>query len=357
MELNKIYQGNSLDVLKTFPSESIDCIITSPPYYGLRDYGIEGQIGQEETPQEYISNLMDIMNECKRVLKKTGSLWINIGDGYDKNKSLLGIPERFVIAMYDRTWLRRNTIIWYKPNCMPSSVKDRFTVDFEYFYFFTKSKKYYFQTQYEPYGLTERWGGNNMKLKPDGKLAQNKNASVRGNRELQWHSNPQGRIKRTVWKIQTKPFKGAHFAIFPENLVETPIKACCPLEICNKCNKPRVRMEKILGYDKINDWMVSGGCDSNGEYKGKEIKDYKSAKAQMPSETKRRILKSMSKQTSFEYSKCDCNVGFHKGVVLDPFMGAGTVGVVAKKLGVNYVGIELNKDYIKMAENRINSIL
>lgn len=304
MELNKICHGDSLTVLKSFPDEFIDCIVTSPPYYGLRNYGVEGQIGIEKTPQEYISNLMKIMNECKRVLKKTGSLWVNIGDSYggtgDKKgykdpkykegrngqdssltknlnpKSLLGIPERFVIAMTDSGWIRRNTIIWHKPNAMPSSAKDRFTVDFEYFYFFTKSPKYYFETQYEPYGLTERWGGNSMKLKADGKLAHNTNASVRGNRILEWHSNPLGRIKRCVWKLPTKPFPDAHFAVFPEALIETPIKACCPVNY---------------------------------------------------------------------------------GVVLDPFMGSGTVAVVAKKQGKNYMGIELNKDYITMANNRINSIL
>ena len=312
MELNKIYQGDSLQVLKTFPNESIDCIITSPPYYGLRDYGIEGQIGQEKTPQEYISNLMKIMDECKRVLKKTGSLWVNIGDTYpsgggkaiecsfvrnSKNskdnkfspdfppksklrstmgKSLLGIPERFVIAMYDSMWLRRNTIIWYKPNCMPSSAKDRFTVDFEYLYFFTKQKKYYFETQYEDFSpLNIKRHGEKQYLSKKEKLTIE--LGIRGGyvKMGDWKPNPAGRMKRCVWKIQTKPFKGAHFAIFPEKLIETPIKACCPA----------------------------------------------------------------------------------KGVVLDCFMGAGTVGVVAKKLGVDYVGIELNKDYVTMANNRINSIL
>ncbi len=396
MELNKIYQGDSLQVLSTFPSESIDCIITSPPYYGLRDYGVERQLGQETTPQLYIQHLMAIMNECKRVLKKSGSLWVNIGDSYAsqgglskpehlakanvgatkagvqrgirhsthiknlgvREKSLLAIPERFVIAMTDSDWIRRNTVIWHKPNCMPSSAKDRFTVDFEYFYFFTKSKKYYFESQYEDFSpLNIKRHGEKQYLSKKEKLIIE--MGIRGGyaKMGDWKPNPLGRMKRCVWKINTQPFPEAHFAVFPETLIETPIKACCPLEICDKCNKPRVRMEKILGYDKVNDWMISGGCDSNGEYKGTEIKDYKSAKAQMPSETKRRILKSMSKQTSFEYSKCDCNVGFHKGVILDPFMGAGTVGVVAKKLGVDYIGIELNKDYIKMAENRINNIL
>src|SRR4249919_988983 len=247
VELNRIYEGSALDVLKTFEPESIDMVCTSPPYYALRDYKMEEQIGNEKTPQEYIKNLMAVLKDCKRVLKKTGSLWINIGDTYASGggkaiecsfvrnsvtckddrfspdypgkaklrakmgKSLLAIPERLVITMYDEGWIRRNTIIWHKPNCMPSSAKDRFTIDFEYFYFFTKSQKYWFETQYEPYGPLKRWGGNAMKLKSDGKLAQNKNASVRGDRELEWHSNPSGRIKRAVWNIKTQPFPEAHF--------------------------------------------------------------------------------------------------------------------------------------------------
>jgi DNA modification methylase len=358
LELNKIYQGDSLEVLKTFPSESIDCIITSPPYYGLRDYGVEGQIGQEKTPQEYIYNLIKIMDECKRVLKKSGSLWVDIGEGFT-NQSLLGIPERFVVSMVDSGWIRRNTIIWHKSNCMPSSVKSRFTIDFEYFYFFTKSKKYYFETQYEPLSAAtierSKYPGVRIGSRKKIELGGYGNSTYSGKK---YNISPNlTRIKRCIWKIHTEIFSEAHFAVFPETLISTPINACCPLQICNKCNKPRTKIEKIIGYDKINDWMISAGCDSNGEYKGKETKDYKSAKAQMPSETKRRILKSMSKQSIFELSDCKCEKGFHSGVVLDPFMGAGTTAVVAKKQGKNYIGIELKEEYIKMAENRINSIL
>lgn len=294
MQLNKIYQGDSLEVLKTFPSDSIDCIVTSPPYYGLRDYGVEGQIGQEKTPQQYIQNLMKIFDECKRVLKKTGSCWVNIGDSYggtgDKKgykdpkykegrngqdisltkklspKSLLGIPERFVITMTDSGWIRRNTVIWHKPNCMPSSAKDRFTIDFEYLYFFTKSPKYYFETQYESLS-------NNSDVKYRQELRKNKqyNSKQPYKDNLPKSFDFEKRLKRAAWSIPTKPFPEAHFAVFPEKLVETPIKACCP---------------------------------SNG-------------------------------------------------VVLDPFMGSGTVGVAALKQNKNYVGIELSKEYIEIAEKRL----
>lgn len=299
MKVNTIYHGNCLDVLKNFPSESIDCIVTSPSYYGLRDYGVEGQIGQEKTPQEYISNLMKIMDECKRVLKKTGSLWVNIGDSYggtgdkkgyrdpkykegrngqdsssEKNlnpKSLLGIPERFVIAMTDANWIRRNTVIWYKPNAMPSSAKDRFTVDFEYFYFFTKSQKYYFETQYEPLESKPHPPRNKSHINYGNGIQQQ--SFIRNPKKI-WGNTEQGRLKRCVWKINTQSFKGSHFAVFPNALVETPIKACCP----------------------------------------------------------------------------------PNGVVLDPFAGAGTTCLVAKKLGRNYIGVELNKNYIDIANERIGKV-
>jgi len=302
MKLNEIYHGDSLTVLKTFEANSIDLIITSPPFYKLRDYKVKGQIGQEETPQEYITNLMAIMDECKRVLKKTGSLWVNLGDSYNKNKSLMGIPEKFVEAMELCEWTRRNTIIWHKPNVMPSSVKDRFTVDFEYFYFYTKSpRKYYFKTQYRPLAQStlkefekyytgqgiKDYEGNGVqnpsdvkrriikKFAPIGGIKQldNGNKTYSGNEFVP--NTEEGSIKRCVWTITTKGFKDLHFAVFPQSLIETPIKACCPAKT---------------------------------------------------------------------------------GIVLDPFFGAGTVGVVAKKLGVNYIGIELNKEYVTMAQNRINSI-
>ena len=176
METNKIYQGSSLDTLKIFPDECIDTCVTSPPYWGLRDYGNDGQLGLEKTFEEYITKLCDIFDEVMRVLKPTGSCWVNIGDTYNSQpignqvdpkrkaqngefsynhkksvskdlpiKCLCDIPFRFSIEMINRGWIKRNTIIWYKHNCMPSSASDRFTVDFEYLFFFTKNKSMNFQ--------------------------------------------------------------------------------------------------------------------------------------------------------------------------------------------------------------------
>jgi site-specific DNA-methyltransferase (adenine-specific) len=320
MELDRIYHGDSKKIIKTIPEASVDCIVTSPPYWNLRDYGVAGQFGNEPRAADYIESLFLFFEDAKRVLKPTGTLWVNIGDVYGsgsggsnlKNasvqamagsvlmpgeghrkdngtqkraatkefkKCLLQIPARFGLLMTDRgNWILRNRIIWEKPNCMPSSSRDRFTVDYEEILFFTKRKRYYFEQQLEPY--TEplnRWGGPKLK------------AGVESSKRLEYHDtnhigntsalrvgrpirpNEAGRNKRCVWKIPTRPFKEAHFATYPEDLIEPMIKAGCP----------------------------------------------------------------------------------QGGVVLDPFMGAGTTAVVAKKLGRKFIGIELNPKYIEIAERRL----
>jgi len=308
---NVILQGNALDVLKELPDEYINCVVTSPPYWGLRDYDVEDQLGLEPTFELYIKHLCDIFDEIKRVLKKEGTCWVNLGDSYsnsgkggDSNKmyakkhtqfgkicdirrhgkptrvkNLLSkclclIPQRFAIEMCNRGWILRNTIIWHKPNCMPSSVTDRFTVDFEYLYFFVKNKKYWFEQQYQPYAKSSF----NRYIYPvadhNVSLNQRKEGWVttknRDKRKI-LNMNPKGVNKRTVWTIPTQSFSEAHFAVYPEELITTPIRAGCP----------------------------------------------------------------------------------EGGIVLDPFGGAGTSGVVAKKLNRNYILIELNPEYIKIAENRI----
>ena len=301
---NRIIQGDSLEQLKTLPDNLVDCCITSPPYWALRDYKVEGQLGLEPTFDEYLTKLVDVFDQIKRVLKKTGSCWVVMGDTYAgtcskgtngtfrdpkyrngrnsqdstvvnnrvegiQDKSLCLIPDRFAIAMLDHGWILRNKIIWHKPNCMPSSAKDRFTVDFETVFFFVKSPKYYFETQYESFikrdlVIWPKFGGN--------KGSDGMNRIYSCERRL---INSKGRIKRAVWKISTKPYSEAHFAVFPEQLIETPIKAGCPPD----------------------------------------------------------------------------------GLVLDPFMGAGTTALVALKNVRKFLGIELNPDYIELANKRIEPFL
>jgi len=281
----------------------------------------KGQLGLEPTFDLYIKHLCDIFDEVKRVLRKDGTCWVNIGDSYSgsgkagnnskyqekhtsfgkimekgsygiptkselEDKSLCNIPARFSIEMQNRGWILRNVIIWYKPNCMPCSVKDRFTVDFEYLFFFVKSKKYWFETIYEPHLTQEkRQDGiiRNRTMNYSSKFNENPEAynSPRArtkregyNAEKHFYS-PQGRNKRAVWTITTKPFKEAHFATYPEALCETPLKAGCP----------------------------------------------------------------------------------EGGIVLDPFFGAGTTGLVALKQNKKFIGIELNKKYIEIAEKRLKPFL
>ncbi|MFQ5834339.1 MAG: DNA methyltransferase [bacterium] len=246
--LNKITQGDCLELLKELPDESIDCVITSPPYWGLRDYGVNEQLGLEPTFKEYINNICNIFDEVKRVLKKTGTCWVNIADTYwgggnnrgnnspisDKqssnrgavgqvqmdwdgalpNKCLVGIPERFVIEMTDRGWIRRNTIIWHKPNCMPTSAGDRFTVDFEYLYFFAKSTKYCFERQFEPLCLDikKRAKTNNNSAKSDTQDSYISNENTRKYFNKVLSGKIQGRNMRTVWTIPTQSYSEAHFA-------------------------------------------------------------------------------------------------------------------------------------------------
>jgi DNA modification methylase len=309
-----IINGDSLEVLRTMESESVDCVITSPPYWALRDYGVEGQLGLESTFQEYITKLCNIFDEVKRVLKKSGTCWVNLGDTYgtqggqnrktDKDysqyesiklknteigtelikeqgyhKCLLQIPSRFAIEMTNRGWILRNEIIWHKPNCMPSSVKDRFTVDFEKVFFFVKNKKYWFEQQYESslvpdWKVLQRANSKNTSGKNDvtgGLTASKKNIYYE---KIRNGTIPIGRNKRAVWRITTKSFKEAHFATFPEDLVKPMILAGCP-----------------------------------------------------------------------EF-----------GIVLDIFAGAGTTGLVAKKLNRDFIGIELNPEYIKIAEKRLSTV-
>ena len=279
IELNKIYQGDVLKVLRKLPNECVDCVITSPPYYGLRDYGVNGQIGIEKTPEEYVSKMVDVFREVKRILKKEGTLWLNLGDSYWNNfgggsktmttgnaaavkirgrnnkpkhylfkiKDLIGIPWRVAFALQADRWYLRQDIIWAKPNSMPESVTDRCTKSHEYIFLLTKSPNYYFD--------------NDAIKEP---------AAYDGRKDIKYKGN-YVRNKRSVWTVITKPFKESHFAIFPEKLIEPMVKAGCPED----------------------------------------------------------------------------------GIVLDPFMGSGTTALVARKLGRNYIGIELNQKYIEISERRL----
>lgn len=310
--LGKLYLGNALNIDEKLDRESVDMCITSPPYWALRKYGSDNELGQEASLYKYIDNLVSIFNHIYPVLKNTGSLWVNIGDTYYGSgkgsggktqkqltnpgsyfnkgnkgamldnpekfiqnelpkKSLCNIPARFSIAMQDSGWILRNVIIWHKPNNFVTSAKDRFTVDFEYLYWFTKiNKDYYFKQQFEPFS-------NNTKWKPvrekDGSADWDKGTGQESHRARNMRPND-GRNKRTVWSINTKPVYGLkHYAKFPPKLLETPILSTCPED----------------------------------------------------------------------------------GIILDPFMGSGTTAIVAEEMNRKWVGIEIVEEYCETIKERINN--
>ena len=235
----QILHGDALEKIKLIKDKSVDLIVTSPPYWQLRDYGVVGQLGLEDTVEEYIKKFLDIFDECWRALKDTGTVFINMGDTYSsskytsiRRKSRMMIPEKIAIAMIEKGWILRNEIIWHKPNVVPEAVQDRFTNDFEKIYFFTKSEKYFFEKQYETFSektLTAFKDG----IMPTGKKKMlGAGESRTGMREINkpWKAayNEKGRNMRTVWKIATKGISEAHFATFPEELVRRCILAGCP---------------------------------------------------------------------------------------------------------------------------------
>lgn len=215
----KILQGNCLDKLKELPDQSINTCITSPPYWGLRDYGEDKQLGMEDTPEEFVNNLVEVFREVKRVLRDDGTVWLNLGDSF-LNKQLGCIPFKVAIALQQDNWILRQDIIWHKPNPMVESVRDRCTKAHEYIFLLSKSPKYYF---------------DNEAIKEDAKFPDGPNTpksikAVDGvySKNLQKiRANPK-RNKRSVWTVTTKPFKGAHFATFPMDLIEPCVLAGCP---------------------------------------------------------------------------------------------------------------------------------
>jgi len=234
---NTVLLGSILEQVQKIPDESIQVIVTSPPYYKLRNYAQneaeqELEIGQEPNVETYISDIKDVFHKLKPKLKKNGLLWLNLGDTYI-NKEQQGIPWRVALALIQDGWILRSDVIWHKPNAMPSSVKNRPTTDHEYMFMFAKSKDYYYDADAirEPHvtfsDKSKMKGGRNHFGINGGTPEQGKNSGNGNLHSGRWDQafNPKGRNKRTVWSIPVSRFTGAHFAVFPEKLVETPILA------------------------------------------------------------------------------------------------------------------------------------
>jgi DNA modification methylase len=235
--LNSIRCGEALSVLQNWPAAFVDSVVTSPPYYQQRDYrGHKSQVGREESPSAYVERLVCIFHEVHRVLKATGSLWLVLGDKYDKDGAQLGLPWRVALALVDDGWILRSDCIWHKPNAMPSSTKTRPTTDHEYIFFLTKAADYFYNADAvrEPHVTfsenSKMRGGRNHFGKRGGTPEAGKNGGDTNLHNGRWDQafHPLGRNKRTVWSIPLSKFRGAHFAVFPESLVRTCLQASCP---------------------------------------------------------------------------------------------------------------------------------
>lgn len=220
--------GDCVESMRKLPDQSVNCCVTSPPYFGLRDYGVDGQIGLEATPDEFVAALVAVFREVRRVLRDDGTLWLNMGDSYGKGKQLLLIPARVALALQADGWVLRQDIIWQKPNCMPSSVNDRCTSSHEHVFLLAKSTRYYFDHKaIQEDAVSDHQSGNGFK-RPERLSYRNPDGSARGN-DNHWTGVGGKRNRRDVWSIPVRPFKGAHFATFPPDLIEPCILAGCPV--------------------------------------------------------------------------------------------------------------------------------
>ena len=272
-KIDSIYCGDAEQQLRRLEEGFADTIVTSPPYFRQRNYADSNQVGQERTPEEYIDRLVNVFREAKRSLHDRGTLWLVLGDKYQA-KRLLGMPWRVALALQDDGWYLRSDIIWQKPNAMPSAVKNRPTTDHEYVFLLSKSESYYYDIDAirEPHVTfsenSQMKGGRNHFFKRDSTPESGKNGGHPNLHNGRWDQafHPKGRNKRTVWSIPLSKFREAHFAVFPESLVETCILAGCPEQgivldpfmgsgttalVSNRLNRHFVGVECVSDYCKM----------------------------------------------------------------------------------------------------------
>lgn len=393
--MNKTLVGDNRVTLKALESKSVHCGVTSPPYWQLRDYGVDGQIGLEKTPQEYIGELLKVFSEVHRVLRDDGTLWVNMGDSYAataknrsveqstanhglsgstttqeqclvqaskivgglKPKDLCGMPWRLAFALQDAGWYLRQDIIWKKPAPMPSSVKDRCTTAHEYVFLLTKKPTYY----WDWYAISEKCEGDPAKesKKPYQPKTALNGAGSRNNESFTeaTHGLVDRRNKRSVWTVNTKGYSGAHFACFPPKLIEPMILAGSPDKCCRSCGKGYQRQVESVQRQtrpgersKIkapNGWDTSTGKGAHGSFH----KDGRRSTEETGNRDPERHVTEYVDKGFFK--SCDCDTYETKpAIVLDPFGGSGTTAQVAQDNGRNWIMCELNPEYIPMIDKR-----
>lgn len=338
---NMVLMGDALARLRNVADASVDCVITSPPYFQLRDYGVSGQIGLEEQVDDWVGRLRSVFSGVARVLKPSGSLWLNLGDAYSRHrrsgappKSLLGAPERLLLALMDDGWLLRNKVVWAKTNPMPSSVADRLSLTYEVIYFLTRSPNYFFDLDRirEPRRPTP---ARPVRRLADGAaigagpLAANRQGLTRA-RAADVPGHVLGKNPGDVWSVSTHGYRGAHFATFPERLIVRPLLATCPEVVCTACSLPWRRRVTVRRLGAVTPTP-----------KERYVNRYRS---------RWRTVREVGPLV-----ECGCGAATLPGLVLDPFFGSGTVGVVAIRHGRDWLGIELNRDYVTLAWDRLRA--
>ena len=393
MTTQRIIPGDCIEGMRTLPDARVHCCITSPPYWGLRDYGHDGQIGLEPTPEAYVARMVEVFREVRRVLRDDGTLWLNLGDSYNnagsskngtgldgkmrggatgadgecgykkrdlrhalkgsgiKHKDLVGIPWRVAFALQADGWWLRQDIIWHKPNPMPESVRDRCTKAHEYVFLLTKSERYYYDAEAVSEACAQssasryRYGfAGAVKSGAEGVVLGRAADPNCGLKLSKTDSPPATRNRRSVWTVTTKPYSGAHFATMPPDLVEPCILAGCPEQCCPMCG---TGYERVTARQKS---FESGSGRSGIAIEGKQ--DLAASKTNSTPDI--RMGPVVSSVTLGWQPACDCSAaGTATGTVLDPFSGSGTTLAVAAELGRNAIGCELNPEYIELANTRI----
>ena len=405
-----LYLGDCIESMRTMPDASVHTCVTSPPYFGLRDYRHEGQIGTEPTPDEFVAALVAVFREVRRVLRDDGTLWLNLGDSYAgagysnhrntggaqrsdggkqkhlngsglKNKNLIGIPWRVAFALQADGWYLRQDIIWHKPNPMPESVRDRCTKAHEYVFLLSKSERYFFDSEAikEPADPANHRDSRGIRRTPDG---QSDHSGFKNGRHYET------RNKRDVWSIPVKPYKGAHFATFPPDLIRPCILAGCHPK-GRRCDCDEV-IASPTGSGPIEDpTMQTGRAGMNRTRRDDEgtrpitRREQRHEAIEMKASPHRQEMERECGPAFAHYIRTDrsgarplpndirkkymeagwiteappCTHPIEEaGTVLDPFGGSGTTALVALEEGRNAVLCELNPDYIALAHKRLEGL-